>query len=55
MNYTYDMLKLENDKLRRENNDEIKNYNDSFEKKLLAFEDSYKSLSYKKDQVDMVS
>lgn len=54
VNYSYDMLKLENDKLRREFNEDIKNYNSDFEKKLLSFEESYKQLNYKKEETDKV-
>lgn len=54
VNYNYDMLKMENDKLRREYNDEVKNYNTEFEKKLLSFEEQYKQLAYKKEEADKV-
>ena len=45
---------MENDKLKRDYADEIKNYNDSFEKKLLSFEENYKSLNYKKEAIEKV-
>ncbi len=48
------MLKLENEKLRREYSDDVKNYNGDFEKKLLSFEESYRQLNYKKEESDKV-